>query len=73
MRTRANPEGGIRLYGGGFVAPQWGESKNVAFTHRLTVGEIEKDRQLVQLYLTPQAGESSKEFLAFEYVYTRQR
>ena len=34
---------GIKLYGGVFVAPQWGESKNVAFTYRLTVGEIEKD------------------------------
>ena len=66
-------KGGIKLYGGSFVAPQWGEAKNVAFTYRLTVGEIEKDRQVVQLYLTPQAGESPKEFLAFEYVYTRQR
>ena len=66
-------KGGIKLYGGSFVAPQWGEAKNVAFTYRLTVGEIEKDRQVVQLYLTPQAGESPKEFVAFEYVYTRQR
>ena len=65
--------GGIKLYGGGFVAPQWGESKNVAFTYRLTVGEIENNSQVVQLYLTPQSGESPKEFLAFEYVYTRQR
>lgn len=31
------------------------------------------DRQVVQLYLTPQSGKSLKEFLAFEYVYTRQR
>lgn len=66
-------KGGIKLYGGNFVAPKWGEATNVAFTYRLTVGEIENNSQVVQLYLTPQSGESPKEFLAFEYVYTRQR
>jgi hypothetical protein len=66
-------KGGIKLYGGNFVAPQWGKATNVAFTYRLTVGEIANDSQVVQLYLTPQSGESPKEFLAFEYVYTRQR
>ncbi len=64
---------GIRLNGGTFVAPQWGDARNVAFTYRLIVGAIEGDTQVVRLYLTPQAGESPKEFLAFEYVYTRQR
>jgi hypothetical protein len=64
---------GIKLNGGSFVAPQWGEAKNVAFTYRLTVGEIKNNSQVIQLYLTPQAGENPKEFLAFEYVYTRQR
>ncbi len=64
---------GIRLNGGRFVAPQWGDARNVAFTYRLTVGEIKNNRQVVQLYLTPQAGETPKEFLAFEYVYTRRR
>jgi len=44
----------------------------VTFIYRLTVGEVEKDRQVVQLYLTPQSGESTKEFLAFEYIYPRQ-
>ncbi len=62
---------GIKLDGGSFVAPQWGEDKNVAFTYRLTVGSIENNSQTVRLYLTP-AGETPKEFLAFEYVYTRQ-
>lgn len=66
-------KGGIKLYEGSFVAPRWGEYTNAAFMYRLTVGEVEKDRQVVQLYLTPQSGESAKEFLAFEYVYTRQR
>jgi hypothetical protein len=66
-------KGGIKLYGGSFVAPRWGDATNVAFMYRLTVGDVEKDRQVVQLYLTPQAGASPKEFLAFEYVYTRQR
>jgi hypothetical protein len=64
---------GIKLNGGSFVAPQWGEAKNVAFTYRLTVGEIKNNSQVIQLYLTPKAGENPKEFLAFEYVYTRQR
>ena len=62
----------LKLNGGNFVAPQWGEAKNVAFTYRLTVGEIKNNSQIVQLYLTPQAGESAKEFLAFEYAYSRQ-
>lgn len=65
-------QGEVKLNGGSFVAPQWGEAKNVAFTYRLTVGEIKSNNQVVQLYLTPQAGESRKEFLAFEYVYSRQ-
>ena len=71
---QSNPgKDGIRLNGGRFVAPQWGDARNVAFTYRLTVGAIEDNSQVVRLYLTPQAGESPKEFLAFEYVYIRQR
>jgi hypothetical protein len=66
-------QGGITLFGGSFVAPQWGEVTNAAFRYRLRIGELEKDRQVVQLFLTPLSGKSSKEFLAFEYVYTRQR
>jgi hypothetical protein len=61
---------GIKLYGGRFVAPRWGDATNVGFTYRLTMGEIQDDRQTVHLYLTPRTG---REFLAFEYVYTRQR
>ncbi len=71
---QSNPgKDGIKLNGGSFVAPQWGEARNVAFTYRLTVGAIENNSQVVRLYLTPQAGESPKEFLAFEYIYTRRR
>ena len=66
-------KGGLKLYGGSFVAPRWGETRNVAFIYRLTIGEVENDRQVVQLYLKPQSAESANEFLAFEYVYTRQR
>jgi Protein of unknown function (DUF1579) len=72
-QSKQNDKGAIKLYGGSFVAPRWGDSTNVAFTYRLTVGEIEKERQVVQLHLTPQAEEGAKEFLAFEYIYTRQR
>ena len=66
-------EDGITLFGDSFVAPQWGEVTNAAFRYRLRIGRLEKDRQVVQLYLTPLSGKSTKEFLAFEYVYTRQR
>ena len=52
-------------------APQWGESKNVPFRYRIVVGHVEKEQQAVRLYLTPQSGAKTKEFLAFEYVYTR--
>jgi Protein of unknown function (DUF1579) len=60
---------GIKLHGGRFVAPRWGDATNVEFTYRLTMGEIRDDRQIVHLYLTPRTG---REFLAFEYVYSRQ-
>ena len=60
-------QGGIKLSGGSFVAPKWGESTNVAFTYRFTVGQIEKNNQIVRLYLTPQSREMAKEFMAFEY------
>jgi hypothetical protein len=48
--------GRLTLYGGRFVAPQWGESKNVAFRYRIVVGNLEKEQQAVRLYLTPQSG-----------------
>lgn len=60
---------GISLQGGRFAAPRWGDATNVEFTYRLTMGEVRDDRQTVHLYLTPRTG---REFLAFEYVYTRQ-
>ena len=63
--------GVLMLYGGRFVAPQWGESKNVPFRYRIVVGRVKEERQTVRLYLTPQSGANIKEFLAFEYVYTR--
>lgn len=61
----------INLEGGRFVAPRWGEAKNVAFTYRLTIGPIQDAEQVVQLYLKPESGENQREFLAFEYIYTR--
>jgi Protein of unknown function (DUF1579) len=67
-----NPQGEIKLEGGTFVAAQWGPATNVAFVYRLTVGRVRDDQQVVQLYLTPQSEKGAKEFLAFEYVYTRQ-
>lgn len=63
---------GLRVDGGRFFVPQWGSLRNVTFNYRLTIGAVEQGRQVVNLYLTPQLSKTaSKEFLAFEYVYTR--
>ena len=70
---RGTAKSAVKLYGESFVAPEWGEARNVAFRYRLEVGAIEKDRQSVRLYLTPLSGEKPKEFLAFEYIYIRRR
>lgn len=55
-----------------FALPQWGNQTNAAFKGRKVI-EIEGDRQTVRLYWTPLAAENAQEFLAGEYVYTRQR
>lgn len=68
-----NKERGINLYGGTFVAPQWGQARNAAFRYRLVVGDVVKDRQVVRLYLTPLSGDRAQEFLAFQYIYTRRQ
>lgn len=73
VQGKMHDPGEMILYGEDtFVIPQWGEATNVAFRYRLVMGEVENNRQIVRLHLTPQSGESLKEFLAFEYVYTRQ-
>jgi hypothetical protein len=66
------PAGALRLQGGRFLAPAWGEAKNVSFRYRLTLGPVQPDgRQVVQLHLTPETVLPKKEFLAFEYVYRK--
>lgn len=72
-RNSGSDQGVIMLYGDSFVAPTWGPAKNVAFRYRLGVGAVRDDQQTVRLYLTPQSGQPTREFLAFEYVYTRER
>lgn len=62
----------ISLYLGGFVLPQWGKATNAAFKQRRIV-EIERNRQVTRQYWTPISGQSAEEFLAVEYVYTRQQ
>jgi hypothetical protein len=69
-QSKPEDQSSVTLYGGTFVAPQWGEAKNVSFRYRIVIGEIAKKRQLVRLYFTPLAGENTAEFRAFEYVYT---
>lgn len=77
ITSETRDQDAIKLQGGRFVAAQWGDAKNVPFHYRIEVGKIENDRQLVRLYLTPEskksAAQSAKEFLAFEYIYTRRR
>jgi hypothetical protein len=64
-------DGWIKLGGRHFIAPTWGKSQNVPFHYRLAIGGVNNDRQVVRLYLTPESGADRKEFLAFEYIYTR--
>lgn len=64
-------DGKVELAGASFVAPEWGAAKNVPFMYRLTVGPVQADEQVLQLFLTEQNGRG-QEFLAFEYVYRRQ-
>ena len=66
-----NGRGAILLNGGTFVAPQWGQARDVPFRYRLVLDPIQHDRQLVRLYLTPRSGKNTAEFLAFEYAYTK--
>lgn len=64
--------GAVRLQGGRFLAPDWGGSKNVSFRYRLVIGPVLPDgKQVVQLHLTPETVLPKKEFLAFEYVYSK--
>ena len=72
IAAESAPAEALSLQGGVFLAPQWGDTKNVPFSYRLTLGAVKDGRQTVQLYLLPRAVLPKKEFLAFEYVYTRQ-
>lgn len=68
----SNPGGPVGLQGGRFLAPDWGGSKNVSFRYRLTIGPVQPDgKQTVQLHLTPETVLPKKEFVAFEYVYSK--
>lgn len=69
--STADAAGTLSLQGGKFLAPKWGTATDVTFRYRLTIGPVERDRQTVRLYLTPLSDPAGKEFLAFEYVYTR--
>ncbi|WP_129642030.1 DUF1579 family protein [Peristeroidobacter agariperforans] len=64
-------DGQIELRGTSFVAPSWGDAKNVPFMYRLTISAVESGRQVVRLFLKEQRPQA-KEFLAFEYLYIRQ-
>jgi len=71
---RMKPEGigaELKLQGATFVAPEWGKFKNTRFRYRLTVSPVVNATQTVRLYLTPETILPKREFLAFEYVYTK--
>ncbi|MGH8201428.1 MAG: DUF1579 family protein [Steroidobacteraceae bacterium] len=65
------PDSAIDLYGGIFVATQWGSATNVPFRYRIVVYPVRDNTQTVELYLTPMPAAQSRSFLAFKYVYTR--
>ena len=65
------PAAELKLQGGEFLAPEWGSAKNVRFKYRLSIGAIKNDQQAIELFLTPASVLPNKEFLAFEYIYTR--
>jgi hypothetical protein len=65
--------GDVTLYGGMFIAPQWGAARNLPFRYELVVGPIRADTQTVELYLTPLPASPGRKFLAFKYLYTRTR
>lgn len=68
----AEAAGPVKLQGGRFLAPDWGGSKNVSFRYRLVIGPVQSDgKQIVQLHLTPETVLPKKEFVAFEYVYSK--
>ena len=71
MGSSLPSDGWVKLEGNHFVAPSWGKAQNVPFRYRLAVGAVRSDRQVVQLFLTPESGKDRKEFLAFEYIYVR--
>lgn len=70
-RGPTDPAAPIELYGGTFVAPQWGSATNVPFRYRLVLYPIRGNRQTADLYLTPMPAGQSAGFLAFKYIYTR--
>lgn len=63
---------GLHFNGGVFVAPQWGDARNVPFLYRIDVGPVVGNRQQVRLFLRA-ADADGVEFPAFEYVYTRRQ
>lgn len=73
IRSKSQDKAPITLYGGKFIAPQWGNAKNVPFRYRIVVGDVIKRRQTVRLYRTPLSGGNRSQFLAFEYVYIRNK
>jgi Protein of unknown function (DUF1579) len=72
-RSKSDGQSPITLYGGKFIAPQWGNAQNVPFRYGIVVGDVNEGKQTVRLYLTPLSGGNRKEFVAFEYVYTRKK
>lgn len=73
----ANRREGATLHftGSTFVAPAWGERKNVPFLFRFELGPVTDGQQRARLYLKELGVGSGAgpEFIAFEYLYSRRR
>lgn len=70
------PEGAtLHFTGSAFVAPAWGERRNVPFLFRLELGPVADGQQRARLYLKELGvgAAAGPEFVAFEYLYSRRR
>jgi Protein of unknown function (DUF1579) len=71
IQSKIPDPGIVNMFGESFVAPRWGEFTNAPFRYRFEIGPVERNHQVARLYLTPQLAGGAREFLAFEYEYTR--
>lgn len=67
----ADFRGDLQFKGGTFVAGQWGDKRNSAFSYRVELSPVSAGRQTMQLFLRPLGAGSHREFVAFRYEYRK--